>query len=378
VELPGETRGLLQPVRKWGASSIGSIAIGQEIAVTPVQLVSMVSAIANGGTYMPPHVLIPAPVDRKGDLRASPFSPGGELPDQLPSGAHRVISPMAAAQMRKMMQGVVLYGSGKPAALNGYSAGGKTGTAQKIDPKTHLYSKTQHIASFVGMAPANNPVIAIAIVIDNPQRGPSYYGTAVSAPVFGVLAQEVLESLGVPHDTNVIAPTELAKAQEEAKPDDTTDEHPGDLNALFAAVNDLPADDPLRAEASDKQPAPIAANELASNSKSATLPPAAAPTPRAPSPAAATAEDKEEKTEMPAPAPSQPSPQLTGHGIVVAQNRIGVPSFVGQPLRTALETASTAGLALQIVGSGIAREQVPAPGSLVPPGTEIVVRFTRQ
>src|SRR6202789_906346 len=86
VELPGETRGLLQPVRKWGPSSIGSIAIGQEIAVTPVQLVSMVSAIANGGTYMPPHVLIPAPVDRKGDLRASPFSPGGELPDQLPSG----------------------------------------------------------------------------------------------------------------------------------------------------------------------------------------------------------------------------------------------------------------------------------------------------
>jgi cell division protein FtsI (penicillin-binding protein 3) len=378
VELPGETRGLLQPVRKWGPSSIGSIAIGQEIAVTPVQLVSMVSAIANGGTYMPPHVLIPAPVDRKGDLRASPFSPGGELPDQLPSGAHRVISPMAAAQMRKMMQGVVLYGSGKPAALNGYSAGGKTGTAQKIDPKTHLYSKTQHIASFVGMAPANNPVIAIAIVIDNPQKGPSYYGTAVSAPVFGVLAQEVLESLGVPHDTNVIAPTELAKAQEEAKPDDTTDEHPGDLNALFAAVNDLPADDPLRAEASDKQPAPIAANELASNSKSATPPPATAPTPRAPSPAAATAEDKEEKTEMPAPAPSQPPPQLTGHGIVVAQNRIGVPSFVGQPLRTALETASTAGLALQIVGSGIAREQVPAPGSLVPPGTEIVVRFTRQ
>jgi cell division protein FtsI (penicillin-binding protein 3) len=375
--LPGETRGLLQPVRKWGPSSIGSIAIGQEIAVTPVQLVSMVSTIANGGTYMPPHVLIPAPVDRGGELRGSPFKPGGELPEQLPVGAHRVISQMAAAQMRKMMEGVVLYGSGKPAALNGYSAGGKTGTAQKIDPKTHLYSKTMHIASFVGMAPANNPVIAIAIVIDNPQKGPSYYGTAVSAPVFGVLAQEVLEYLGVPHDTNVIAPTELAKAQEEAKPDDTPDQHPGDLDALFAAVNDLPADDPLRAEANDKQPAPVAANELASNSRPVTPPPAAVPRPRTPSPAVV-AENKEENAEMPAPAPSQPSPPVTGHGIVVVQNRIGVPSFVGQPLRTALETASTAGLALQIVGSGIAREQVPAPGSMVPPGTEVVVRFTRQ
>jgi cell division protein FtsI (penicillin-binding protein 3) len=180
----------------------------------------------------------------------------------------------------------------------------------------------------------------------------------------------------------VIAPTELAKAQEEAKPDDTPDQHPGDLDALFAAVNDLPADDPLRAEANDKQPAPVAANELASNSKPATPPPAAAPTPRAQSPAVAApvnkTEDKAETAEMPAPAPSQPSPPVTGHGIVVVQNRIGVPSFVGQPLRTALETASTAGLALQIVGSGIAREQVPAPGSMVPPGTEIVVRFTRQ
>jgi cell division protein FtsI (penicillin-binding protein 3) len=229
----------------------------------------------------------------------------------------------------------------------------------------------------VGMAPANNPVIAIAIVIDNPQKGPSYYGTAVSAPVFGVLAQEVLEYLGVPHDTNVIAPTELAKAQEEAKPDDTPDQHPGDLDALFAAVNDLPADDPLRAEANDKQPAPVAANELASNSRPVTPPPAAVPRPRTPSPAVV-AENKEENAEMPAPAPSQPSPPVTGHGIVVVQNRIGVPSFVGQPLRTALETASTAGLALQIVGSGIAREQVPAPGSMVPPGTEVVVRFTRQ
>ena len=104
--------------------------------------------------------------------------------------------------MRKMMEGVVLYGTGKPAQLNGYSSGGKTGTAQKIDPATHLYSKTMHIASFAGIAPVNNPAIAVAVVIDNPKVG-SYYGTAVSAPVFAEVAQQVLEYLGVPHDVDV-------------------------------------------------------------------------------------------------------------------------------------------------------------------------------
>jgi cell division protein FtsI (penicillin-binding protein 3) len=370
VELPAETRGLLRPVRKWSPSSIGSIAIGQEIAVTPVQLVSMVSTIANGGTYMPPHVLIPG----RGKLHASPFKPGEDMPDPLPPGAHRVISEMAAAQMRKMMQGVVLYGSGRPAALNGYSAGGKTGTAQKVDPRTHLYSKTMHIASFVGIAPINNPVIAIAIVIDNPQKGPSYYGTAVSAPVFAELAQDVLEYLGVPHDTTLVAPPDLAK--EHADPqinEDAPSEHTGDLSALFAEVNNLPADDPLRTEINGQQPAPSAASELASNAASA-APAAPATPPLATSPAPAV----EEKKELPATVASAHAPPLAGRGIVVdAQSRIGVPSFVGEPLRVAIETASTAGLALQIVGSGIAREQVPAPGSMVPPGTEVVVRFSR-
>ena len=128
-----------------------------------------------------------------------PFKPASELPNPLPPGAHRVISSMTAAQMRKMMEGVVLYGTGKPAQLNGYSSGGKTGTAQKVDPVTHLYSKTMHIASFAGIAPVNNPVIAVAVVIDTP-KGASYYGAAVSAPVFAEVAQQVLEYLGVPHD----------------------------------------------------------------------------------------------------------------------------------------------------------------------------------
>src|ERR1035437_5266874 len=207
TELPGETRGLLRPVNRWGSSSIGSIAIGQEVGVTPIQLVSMVSTIANGGVYLPPHVLMPGQVDstasiqKPAPLQGAPFKPGGDLPNPLPPGSHRVLSTLTAAQMRKMMGGVGLYGTGKGAQLNGYSSGGKTGTPQKIDPATHLYSKTMHIASFAGIAPVNNPVIAVAVILDTPKG--EYYGAAVSAPVFAEVAQQILEYLGVPHDIDV-------------------------------------------------------------------------------------------------------------------------------------------------------------------------------
>ena len=177
----------------------------------------MVSTIANGGTYLPPHILMPSQLDpgangqsARRSSQSRPFRLNDELPNPLPPGAHRVISEMASAQMRKMMEGVVLYGTGKEAQLNGYSSGGKTGTAQKVDPATHLYSKTMHIASFAGIAPVNNPAIAVAVVIDNPKVG-SYYGTAVSAPVFAEVAQQVLEYLGVPHDVDVQQPRTPAK-----------------------------------------------------------------------------------------------------------------------------------------------------------------------
>ncbi len=398
VELPGETRGLLRPVRKWGPSSIGSIAIGQEIAVTPLQLVSMVSTIANGGVYLPPHILMQETGESAGKLHPAAFHSQRELPDSLPDGAHRVISTMTAAQMRKMMEGVVLYGSGRPAALNGYSAGGKTGTAQKIDPRTHLYSKTMHIASFVGIAPVNNPVISIAVIIDNPQKGPSYYGTAVSAPVFAEVAQKVLEYLGVPHDTTLLAQPDLAKQHADPELDeDAPSEHTGDLSALFAEVNNLPADDPLRGKGNGQQAVPSAASEPASGTDEAQAGPPLAEventprkiipqnadpmagssrSPAAPSPPTVPMQASEPPPAETAAAPR--APHVSGHGIVVdAANRVGVPSFLGEPLRMAVESASTAGLALEIVGSGIAREQVPAPGSMVPPGTEIVVRFTR-
>jgi cell division protein FtsI (penicillin-binding protein 3) len=361
TELPGETRGLLRPVKKWGATSIGSIAIGQEVGVTPLQLVTMVSTIANGGVYLPPHVLmLQAGGNGQTQLQAAPFHAGEELPNPLPAGAHRVMTEMTAAQMRKMMEGVVLYGTGKPAQLNGYSSGGKTGTAQKIDPVTHHYSKTMHIASFAGIAPVNNPVIAIAVVMDDP-KGASYYGTAVSAPVFAEVAQQVLEYLGVPHDVDIKEAKTPTKPEAPVQEDEHEDA--GDINALFAAVNDLPADDPLR---DPPQPAPAETQGTVETQGTGEAKAGAAKlTPVALTRGAQTS------------APVAPRPSATTAVVITADGEKKVPTLVGLPIRKVIETAALAGLEVDVVGSGTVREQAPAAGTMVGPNTRIVVRCSR-
>jgi cell division protein FtsI (penicillin-binding protein 3) len=361
VELPGETRGLLRPVTKWDPASIGSVAMGQEVGVTPLQMVSMVSTIANGGVYLPPHVLMPGQIGFHcskpkviAPPQVSPFKPGGELPNPLPPGAHRVLSTMTAAQMRKMMEGVVLFGTGRQAQLNGYSSGGKTGTAQKIDPATRRYSKTMHVASFAGIAPVNNPVIAVAVIMDNPKG--NYYGASVSAPVFTEVAQQVLEYLSVPHDIDVRKPHALSKADFHVTEEDSANS--GDINAIYAAANELPADDPLRAAAS--QPVSISQPAAASQPQARTQPPGAVASTKA--------------------NPVAPQPQQTPATrtvIIKEGKKLRVPSLIGLPVRKVIEQASIAGLEVEINGNGIVREQAPAAGTMVAPGTKIVVRCGR-
>jgi cell division protein FtsI (penicillin-binding protein 3) len=359
AELPGETRGLLRPVNKWGATSIGSIAIGQEVGVTPLQLVSMVSTIANGGVYLPPRVLLPGQVDGTANSQTpaapQPFKAGGELPNPLPPGAHRVISTMTSAEMRKMMEGVVLFGTGTKAQLNGYSSGGKTGTAQKIDPATHLYSKTMHIASFVGIAPVNNPVIAVAVVMDNPKGG-AYHGADVSAPVFAEVAQQVLEYLTVPHDIDLRRPRST-KSNLPLTEDDAH-EQDADISALYAAANDLPSDDPLHGDSSQ----PAAATQSATP----------VPSPTSAQPANAVANGAAST-----PQPQAAPPPTTATVLVAGAKTLRVPALLGLPVRKVIEQAAAAGLEVEITGSGTVREQAPAPGTMVVPGTRIVVRCGR-
>lgn len=392
VELPSETRGLLRAPKKWGSTSILSLSIGQEIGVTPVQLVTMVSAIANGGVYMPPHVLMESTDAMKGDPRLKPaaFHPSNQLPAILPEGAHRVITEVTAATMRSMMRGIVVEGTGKAAALNGYSSGGKTGTAQKIDVATHTYSHTKLVASFAGIAPVSNPAISVAVVIDTPTVG-SRYGAAVSAPVFAEVAQEVLEYLGVPHDQPLKTKSEMLTAT--ANAGDTMDEpqdNGADLNAMFGDINELPADDPLRARsAAETAAVTAAATTTSQNASGGASTVIAKPDSSLSTKALATFHAQGNTTsllssEIPGSvslAGVRPRPEAETRpdgGVVVSSgHRVAVPSFGGEGLRAALEQAGAAGLRIQPVGSGLARAQVPPPGTMVPSGTQIVIRFSR-
>ncbi len=369
LEVPAETRGLLKPPERWQPTTIGSVPMGHEVAVTPIQLVTMASTIANGGTYLSPHLVLRDTDVARGDptMHPMPFHPGDQLPDPLPDGAHRVISTTTAAEMRKMMEGVVLYGTGKGMAnLNGYSAAGKTGTAQKIDVRTHTYSKTKYVASFVGFAPVNDPAITIAVIIDSPTVG-GHFGRTTSAPVFQELAQQVLEYLGVPHDQPFNSGQELGKRNAEST--EEMSEPISDLNALFAEVNDLPADDPLRYPAQPNTPVPQRKDE----SEQAV----AAGTPAGEQGLSSLSTIAHAAKSAAAEAATPARPVQTGNAVAGASPRVPVPLFMGATVRRVTEQAAAASLGLQMIGSGIAREQAPAAGTLVPSGTEVVVRFRR-
>ncbi|HXW55234.1 MAG TPA: penicillin-binding transpeptidase domain-containing protein [Candidatus Cybelea sp.] len=196
ILLPGENRGLLRPVENWTPSSIGSLAMGQEVSVTPIQIISAISAVANGGTLYRPRVVREVQ--------------GGAQPTALPaSDPTQATDPKTAATVREMMEDVVLEGTGKLAQLDGYTAAGKSGTAQQIDPSTGRYSRTRFNSSFVGFAPVNNPVVTILLVLDSPQG--EHHGGMVGGPVFKRIAEQVLAYMDVPHDVPAPGDNEVAK-----------------------------------------------------------------------------------------------------------------------------------------------------------------------
>ena len=184
IRLPGEERGLLKPPDRWSGISVGEISMGQEVGVTPLQMISAYSAIANGGMLMRPSIVHDI---YRGDRHESlPAAPG-----------RRIVSQRTADRMRVMFQKVVQEGTGMPARIPGYTVGGKTGTAQKIDA-SGTYSKTHYIASFIGFAPVSRPAITVLVVIDSPVG--AIYGTEVAAPVFKSITEQTLGYLNVPQD----------------------------------------------------------------------------------------------------------------------------------------------------------------------------------
>lgn len=181
IDMLGEINGSIKEPRFWSKTSIGAIPIGHEVGVTALQLACAYSVIANGGKLMKPYI-VKSIKDKFGQVIKS-FSPVVTA---------QVISADTSARMRKILTGVIEEGTGKMAKMEGFSAAGKTGTAQKIEPGGK-YSHNKFIGSFIGFAPAEEPLITIVVTIDEPR--PYYYGGVVAAPVFQKVAADVLKYL---------------------------------------------------------------------------------------------------------------------------------------------------------------------------------------
>jgi cell division protein FtsI (penicillin-binding protein 3) len=181
IDLPGESGGILRAVERWGLLDKDYIAFGQGISVTPMQLVAATAAIANGGTLLTPHVV--ASLSR-GEARVAKYP--------APPVAGHPVTAATAARLTRLLEGVVLVGTGKPAAIAGYRVAGKTGTAQiPLHGGYHGY-----LPSFVGFAPADRPALVGLVAIAEPQ-GNEYYGAQVAAPAFGAITRQVLLYRGV-------------------------------------------------------------------------------------------------------------------------------------------------------------------------------------
>ncbi len=188
VELPAETAGLVRAPERWNGDSLASMSIGYEIGVTALQMASAFATIANNGVKIQPHII-------------KEIRPSNEEPRIVTQPQQtQVLTSNAALGLKKMLKQVVLTGTGRRAQLDGYSAAGKTGTAWQVNPKTRAVDPSLYASSFIGMAPADDPEVVIAVVMIEPKGG-ARDGGVVSAPVFKEIAQQMLESLNVPMDS---------------------------------------------------------------------------------------------------------------------------------------------------------------------------------
>ena len=313
VDLPGEAKGLLRPSSQWPTVTLANIAMGQGIGVTPMQLVTAVSAIANGGYRVKPRIVQRT---RSGAVVKVSFEPE--------AARGRILSSRTASELTEMLTGVVKRGTARSSQLEGFSAAGKTGTAQKIDPNGR-YSHSRFIASFVGFAPAERPALAMVVTIDEP-RG-HYYGGEVAAPVFRNIAEQGLRYLAISPDQE-LTHTQIAKRRQlRASIPDLAQDQFEPVNALWEGELDGP-------------PAPQAGVLLS---------PAALPV---------------------------AEPEAAGSFSEAAD--IEVPDLRGRSMRAAIAELSKLGLQLGAFGSGLVVEQSPAPASRVEPGSKVVIKLSRR
>ena len=192
IDLPGESQGIVIPEKRATNLNIATMALGQSIAVTPIQLLTAMAAIANGGVMVRPHVV------------EQVLAPDGRVVEQADPAPHRVIPAAVAGEVGRLLAGVVQNGTGKNAWVEGYPVAGKTGTAQVVGAGGG-YVPGRYVASFVGFAPVQDPRVAVLVMIAEPQGG-QYFGGVVAAPVFRAVTEDTLHYLGVPQTPGMKKP----------------------------------------------------------------------------------------------------------------------------------------------------------------------------
>src|ERR1035437_905432 len=316
VELPGESPGILRKVENWTPTSIASVAMGQEVGVTSLQLALAGAAVANGGLLPKPKLVLAR--QKKGESLE-------RFADEKPD---RAIAPETAIQMRQMMEGVILHGTGtRYATIKGYTSGGKTGSAQIYDLKAHIYTHNYN-ASFLGFAPVANPQIVVAVPLNGTQNGKAGFGGPVAGPVFSKVATTALRMLDVPKDL----PDSMLPSRAPAGDD----------------VNDLSIPD-------------LSSKSGSRAVSSVTLPPVQADFPAA---AGESTVSKDSSLDR--------RPFLTS--ALVGPK---VPNFRGMTLRAVLEESAATGVEIEVLGNGLVRNQEPPAGSILAPGARVRVQFTR-
>jgi cell division protein FtsI (penicillin-binding protein 3) len=324
VPLPGESPGKVYRLENWGKTSLASVAMGQEVSVTTLQLAQAASVIASGGMLVKPRLLL-----KRGD-RVEPAAP-----------KVRVMTPDSAITMRQMMEGVVLVGTGSRARLAGYSSGGKTGSAQIYDYAAKHYTHTYN-GSYMGFAPITNPQVVVVVTL-NGTRGETGFGGQAAAPVFKVVAGEALRVFDVPKDLPESGASQTLVAGKAE-----------DLNDL--AIADL----------GDSRPNILEAPEDAETAAGEAGPPAQT---RAQT-GAPSVRDGLPTTRQGPPAPAPPSVPFKPAGP-------RAPNFRGKTMRAVLAEAAAKGLSVLPKGSGTARLQSPAPGAPIHQGERIRVQFAQ-
>ncbi|MBL8151731.1 MAG: transpeptidase family protein [Blastocatellia bacterium] len=298
--LPGEAPGFVGGKKQWSDAAFGALPLGYQVVTTPLQLAAAYAAIANDGEWVQPHIL------------KKVVSTIGNTVFEPNIIKRRVISPKAAIDIRNMLEGVVLRGTAKKAQLEGYTAGGKTGTAKKFDRAARRYSESKYFASFCGFAPVTKPEVVVFVVVDEPPFG-THHGGQAAAPIFKQIAEMTLQYLGVPPDNiNPIASDD----------------------GLFVAENEQP-EGYIFEGTEDHQASGLKSHE--------------------------TTTDKYGFHN-----------NVNHVEILSVSSEVGaviMPDLRGQGIRTALQRCNSLGLKLEFVGIGEITEQVPSPGTPVNPGS---------